>query len=185
VFALIAELRKETQVPIILFSYCNPILNAGDEVYSRAKAAGVDGFLLVDLPIEESADYCRACAEAGIDPVFLVSPSTPFNRMKQIVSKSKGMLYYVTRSGTTGVSSVWPKNLQEQLAQIKSVTSLPVVAGFGIANQEMAAAVLQHADGFVVGSLFVDAVAQGKSAQQLTSLAHSLDPRLKTAGIHS
>ncbi len=177
VFDLIRELREETDIPIILFSYYNPILQAGENFFERAKAAGVDGCLIVDLPIEESDSYCRACEKAGIDPIFLIAPSSRGERIKEIHDKSKVMLYYVCCSGTTGVKDSVPEDFKKRLSDIKSISTLPVVAGFGISKREMADAVLKCADGFVVGSLFVKAVADGKSADELKALAASIDPR--------
>ncbi len=174
VLGLIRDLRKETDIPIILFSYYNPIFQAGPDFFKRASEAGVNGCLIVDLPIEESDAYCSACEAAGIDSIFLISPSTPVDRIKEINSKSKGMLYYVCRTGTTGVKDTLPDDLKKRLAEIKSVTNLPVVAGFGISKKAMADAVLQHADGFVIGSLFVKAVADGKTADEITALARRI-----------
>jgi tryptophan synthase alpha chain len=176
VLQLIRELREETDIPIILFSYYNPILQAGKDFYRRAREAGVDGFLMVDLPIEESDSYCQFCEDAKLDPVFLISPSTPIDRIKSIQAKSKGMLYYVCRSGTTGVKDSLPDDFKQRLSEIKAVSKLPVVAGFGISNRKMAEAVLAYADGFVVGSLFVNAVAEGKTPEALEALAASIKP---------
>jgi tryptophan synthase alpha chain len=177
VFQLIRDVKKETNTPIIFFSYYNPIYNAGDSFFRRAKAAGVDGCLVVDLPLEEADDYQKSCLSVDIDPIFILSPSTPVERIQAIAEKSRGMLYYVTRSGTTGIQSTLPDDLKENLQTIQSMTDLPVVAGFGISNAEMAAAVLAYADGFVVGSLFVDAVGKDEPPEKITQLARSIDPR--------
>jgi len=177
ILQLIRELKQETDTPIILFTYYNPILNAGPGFYARAKEAGVDGCLVVDLPLEESDAYRKACEKEGLDPVFLISPSTPKERIKKIADCSRGMLYYVTRSGTTGVRDTLPTDLKEKLKTIKSVSKLPVVAGFGVSNRDMAKAMLEHADGFVVGSLFVKAVANGDTPEQIKTLVESIDPR--------
>lgn len=177
VLQLIHTLKQETKTPIILFTYYNPILNAGPDFYAHAKEAGVDGCLVVDLPLEESDAYRKACEQSGLDPIFLISPSTPLERIKKIADCSRGMLYYVTRSGTTGVRQDLPPDLKEKLKAIKSVSSLPVVAGFGISNRDMAKAMLAHADGFVVGSLFVKAVANGDTPEQIKKLAEEIDPR--------
>lgn len=177
VLNLVRDLKKETDTPVILFTYYNPILNAGPDFYHQAKAAGVDGCLVVDLPLKELKDYQDACLKNDLDPIFLISPSTPKDRIAEIAKHSRGMLYYVTRSGTTGVRNDLPSDLKERLKTIKSVTSLPVVAGFGIANREMAAAMLEHADGFVVGSLFVKAVANEESPEKIKQLAKEIDPR--------
>lgn len=177
VLQLIREIKQESDTPIILFTYYNPILKAGDEFYQKAKEAGVDGCLVVDLPIEESVDYCEACNRTGLDPVFLISPTTPLERIEKIAQLSRGMLYYVMRSGTTGLRDDLPADLTERLDMIKRISNLPVVAGFGISNRDMASAILDHADGFVVGSFFVKAVADGVTADQICTLAKSIDPR--------
>ncbi|WP_423063986.1 tryptophan synthase subunit alpha [Candidiatus Paracoxiella cheracis] len=177
VLDLIKKLRKQVNIPIILFSYYNPLIQAGNEFYRRAKEASVDGCLVVDLPLEEADNHEAACTEVGIDPIFLISPSTPKERIEKINQHAKGMLYYVSRKGTTGMKSTLPGDFQQKIQNIKSLTHLPVVAGFGISNRDMAADVLQQADGFVIGSLFVKAVADGMSPSDLTQLAKSIDPR--------
>lgn len=177
VFDLIQKLRQATDIPLILFSYYNPIYQAGDSFYTAAKHAGVEGCLIVDLPLEEATTHQAACNKVGIDPILLISPSTPKERIIKINQHAQGMLYYVSRKGITGVKSSLPTDFQQKIAAIKAVSTLPVVAGFGIANRAMAAEVLQYADGFVVGSLFVKAIAEGVSTAGLTQLAQSIDPR--------
>lgn len=177
VFQLIREIKHETEIPIILFTYFNPILNVGSEFYHRAKAAGVDGCLVVDLPIEEAAEHLKQCAEADIDPVLLISPTSSKERIETICELSRGMIYYVTRSGTTGVRDDLPNDLKDRLRLIKSISKVPVVAGFGISNRDMASTMLGYADGFVVGSLFVKAVADGATPEQITELVKEIDPR--------
>lgn len=179
VFELVQKFRQYSNVPVILFSYYNPIYIASQkyDFFNKAKEAGVDGCLIVDIPVEESDQYYQNCIKSNIDPIFLISPSTPMERIQLISQKSRGMLYYVCRKGTTGVKSELPEDLIEKIEQIKSVSSLPVVVGFGISNQEMAKSVIQYADGFVVGSLFVKAAAEKIELSQLTDLVSSIDPR--------
>ncbi len=177
VLALITDVRKATNIPIILFSYYNPILSYGKSFYSELKAAGANGILVVDLPIEEAQQHLSACQAHGIDPIFLVSPSTSVERLKVINQYASGMLYYVCRNGTTGVKSNLPDDFAEKLQTIKQHIQLPIVAGFGIATRDMAAEVLTHADGFVVGSRFVDAAHKTQDYEQLTQLARDIDPR--------
>ncbi len=177
VLKLIHRIRQRTDTPIILFTYYNPILAFGDSFYSRANEAGVDGCLVVDLPIEEAEKHLERCQQYQIDPILLLSPSTSLDRIEKISQHAKSMLYYVSRNGTTGVKSSLPSNFSENMKKIKPRVHLPVVAGFGISNAAMAKEVLQHANGFVVGSLFVDAIARGMSDQELIHLAKSIDPR--------
>ncbi len=175
--SLVKSLRQQTDVPIILFSYYNPIFQAlKNDFFVKAKQAGVDGCLIVDLPVEESADYFAACKENNIDPVLLLAPSTPVERIEKINSHGSGMLYYACRKGITGVQQALPADFANKMKLIKQHTNLPVVAGFGIADAAIAKKVLQVADGFVVGSRFVKAVAQGLMLDELTALAKSIDP---------
>lgn len=177
VLILVKSIRQSSDVPIILFSYYNPILQGMQRSFLKAaKAAGADACLVVDLPLEESDVYYNACIEAELDPIYIVSASTSKQRINAINNKAKGMLYYACRKGVTGVKSDLPDSFPDQLAAIRSVTTLPVIAGFGIANRDMAQQVMQHADGFVVGSYFVNAIAQGLNADQLTALAESINP---------
>ncbi|MCH9770212.1 MAG: tryptophan synthase subunit alpha [Gammaproteobacteria bacterium] len=178
IFKTITEFRKTNATPIILFSYYNPLLQYGlEKLIKKAKSAGVNGILIVDLPIEEMAEYHQLCEQYGIDPILLISPSTPLKRIKAIAKLASGMLYYVCRQGTTGVREQMPADLAECLALIKSCTKLPVVVGFGIASKQMAKAAIEHADGFVIGSRFVKAMADKISANKLTQLTKTLDPR--------
>jgi tryptophan synthase alpha chain len=178
VLQLISDFRQQSSVPIILFSYYTPLFLASKKgFFEKAKNAGVDGCLIVDLPIEEAAEHIQLCNKIGMDPVFLISPSTPAERMKLINQYSRGMLYYACRKGTTGIKDQFPEDFIDKMREIKSHTTLPVAVGFGISNKTMAQKALEYADGFVIGSLFVKAIAEGKSAAQLTELAQSLDPR--------
>lgn len=179
VLNLVQRLREYTQIPIILFSYYNPIFIASqkEDFFLAAKKAGVDGCLIVDIPLEESYDYSLNCVRNQIEPILVISPSTPDERIKKIADHSNAMLYYACRKGTTGVRNELPDDVVAKLAMIKSHTQVPVVAGFGISNQKMAKTIIQHADGFVVGSLFVEATAAGISPEELIKLAQSIDPR--------
>lgn len=168
VLALIKKFKEHYTTPVILFGYLNPILQAGSlaAFFKKARRAGVDGSLVVDLPIEEGQEYHKACVDADIDPIYLIAPSTPDERLEKIATLARGMIYYACRKGVTGVRDGLPAELQQRVAKIKSVTNIPVAVGFGIANNKMARAILQQADGFVVGSLLVD-VAASKSDEAL------------------
>lgn len=175
----IHQFKQSQATPVVLFGYYNPIFvaNQSGDFFKRAKEAGVDGVLIVDVPLEECDDYYTQCVEVGIDPVLLLSPSTPAERVQKINEKSKGMLYYACRKGTTGEKSTLPEGFAKQMSDIKVLTTLPVIAGFGVSNKAMSAEILQHADGFVVGSTFVKAIGDGIEDDALTTLAKSLDPR--------
>jgi len=172
VLELIRCLRKHTSIPIGVFSYFNPILKAGPDFLRQAKEAGANGVLIVDLPLEEKIPL------EGLDRIQLITPSTSEERIKQIAAEAQGFIYYVIQKGTTGVRTSLAKGTAEKIAEIKKHTQLPIIAGFGIASKASAAEVLQYADGFVVGSYFVDAMSKGLSPSELKTLAKNLDPRV-------
>jgi tryptophan synthase alpha chain len=156
VLQLVAELRKETEVAIVLFTYFNPIQRDLKGFLAQAKKAGADGVLVVDLPLEESATYQLLCKDFDLSPIFVIAPSTPPERIRAISDAAKGFIYYACRKGTTGTRSSLPEDLAEKIAQIRTYTGLPIAVGFGISSRETANAVLKIADGFVVGSHFVE-----------------------------
>lgn len=180
ILRMIAIFKMKNDIPIILFSYFNPIYQANrtdSNIYKKMKLAGVDGILIVDLPMEESDSHYQTCIANEIDPIFLIAPSTTTARLTTICEKAKGMLYYVSRKGTTGMRTDLPAQLPDRIAEIKSMSRIPIVVGFGVSNRVMATSICQYADGFVVGSFFVNAVASGKSALELVKITRSLDPR--------
>lgn len=156
VLHLVKDLRKETEAPLILFTYLNPIQRDLKGFLRKAKEAGADGILIVDLPLEESDSYQTLCAEVGLEPIFVIAPSTPKERIAQIGQAGKGFLYYACRKGTTGARAGLPEDLAEKVAQIRTLSHLPIAVGFGISNRETANEILKIADGFVVGSHFVE-----------------------------
>jgi tryptophan synthase alpha chain len=176
---LAKEIRKRSDIPLILFSYFNPILSVlQSDFMSNAKDAGIDGLLLVDCPIEESENVREKCIKHKMDLIYVITPSTTVERVKKISQYAQGFLYYACRKGTTGVRNSLPDDFQQKVESIKAVAHLPVVVGFGISNQEMADCVLEHADGVVVGSLFVKALEDGVSPSTLSNLARDICPKL-------
>ncbi len=174
----VRNIKKQTQVPIVLFTYYNPLIAIGlNEVLSDIAEAGVDGILVVDLPIEESKIYFKQCQLNKLEPICLLSPSTDENRIRDINKHCNSFLYYVCRNGTTGIKDALPSNYMEKIETINSLSDNPVVSGFGIGNRSLAAQALQHADGFVVGSAFVNAISNGASPSDLKNLATEIDPR--------
>jgi len=178
VLTTITRIKAISQVPIVLFTYFNPLLKANiKDFLPKAKQAGVDGMLVVDLPIEESALYFEQCRENNIHPICLISPSTAAHRVREISKQSNAFIYYVCRHGITGVKSDLPHNYDKTIAKIKSLINCPVVSGFGIGNRMLARQALISADGFVVGSAFVEAITHGASPDDLQNLATEIDPR--------
>ncbi len=150
----VREIRKSSEIPIILYTYLNPIFQFGD-FHRAADKAGVDGLLILDLPPEEDLD-----AVAGkLFHIRLIAPTTPRERIAKIVKGARGFLYYVSREGVTGARETVAASLPEQIKQLRELSDLPVAVGFGISSPEQAREVAQHADAVVVGSAIVSQIA--------------------------
>lgn len=172
---LIKQIRKQSDIPLILFTYLNPILaTLSSNFLMEAKHAGIDGLLLVDCPLEESQLIREQCIQHDIALISVITPSTTLDRIQNINRHAQGFLYYACRKGTTGMRNALPYDLQQKIQQIKSMVDLPIAVGFGISTQKMAESVLAHADGVVVGSLFVKALEDGILPANLTKLAQEL-----------
>ncbi len=177
-FSIVRAIRKKSQVPIVLFTYANPLFRQHARLLSLCQECGVDGILLVDCPFEHAQEHFAQCRAHGISPINVIAPDTPEHRLKALSEHSDGFVYYACRRGTTGARADLPSDLSQKVAQIKAQTSLPVAVGFGISARTQAASVLEQADAFVIGSAFVNAITQGANAEALTALARELDPRL-------
>jgi tryptophan synthase alpha chain len=167
VLETVAAVRKQSQIPIVLYIYFNLIHRCGVHKFIRdAAKAGVDGLLALDLPPEESGNYEQLMRAAGLCNIYLIAPTTPDDRIELIVKRATGFIYYVSREGVTGMQDKVAADLAQQVAKIRAHTSLPVAVGFGISNPEQARLVAQNADAVVVGSAVVNQVAQlGKSPE--------------------
>ena len=160
VLTLAAEVRQHAQsTGLIIFSYLNPILRMGMEKFCLvARAAGVDGVLVTDLPVEEAWDYLRAMKTHDLAPVFLAAPTSPDDRLKRIADASRGFVYAVSRTGVTGARQQLAADAQKLVRRLRRVTKLPIAVGFGISNAEQFAEVGKFADAVVVGSAIVATV---------------------------
>jgi len=157
----VKEIRKETNIPIVLFSYFNPILNYGLEKFAEDVAdSGVDGILILDLPPEEASGYKKMMEAKKIATIFLVSPITPENRLDLIGKTATGFIYYVSQMGVTGVRDSLQKELDEKIKLVKKHTDIPIVIGFGISTPEHVAEASVYADGVVVGSAIVKKIGE-------------------------
>lgn len=155
VLGLVAELRKVTQVPIILFGYYNPIFRYGVDAIARdAAAAGADGFLCVDVPPEEAGPLREAAVANGLDIIYLFAPTTPPDRVRLIARQASGFLYLVSVLGVTGARDALPAELPELVRKARAVTDLPIGVGFGVQRPDQAAWVAGFADAVIVGSAF-------------------------------
>ncbi|MGJ8640922.1 MAG: tryptophan synthase subunit alpha [Opitutaceae bacterium] len=161
VLELVRAIREFSEVPIVFYTYYNLVFAQGSEQYAaKAKAAGVDGLLTLDLPPEEAGEHSAACAKHDLGTVFIVAPTTPDARLDIICKATTGFVYYVSREGVTGEQASMSDGIRERVDLIKEHTSLPVVVGFGISTPEHVKTVAQAADGVVVGSAIVNCVAE-------------------------
>ena len=163
---LVAAFRDEDQdTPIILMGYYNPIYIYGvDAFLTDAKAAGIDGLIIVDLPPEEDAELCKPAINAGIRWIRLATPTTDDERLPKVLNNASGFIYYVSILGVTGSASTPEDATRKAVMRLKSHTDLPVAVGFGIKTPEMAATIAKSADAAVVGSAIVDRVLEGLDA---------------------
>jgi len=174
VMAMVREFRQTDQsTPVILMGYLNPIEVLGYAAFaSDAKAAGVDGAITVDIPPEEADQFIPALRSAGIDPIFLVAPTSTDQRIAAIAEQASGFLYYVSFKGVTGAASLDVAAVEQALQRIRSRTGLPVGVGFGIKDAASAAAVGGVADAVIVGSALVRMVEE--SGEDLEALRQSM-----------
>ncbi len=173
-------IRKRSDVAMVFFTYFNPLLQQGLGFLKEIKKAGFDAVLVVDLPAPvdvKNHPFFDALEEAGLDSIFLVTPSTDEVRLKKLGKIAKGFLYYACRKGTTGVRDKLPSDLESNIEKIRKATSLPIAIGFGIADRDSAKFVINMADSFVIGSAFVKLMEASKAPSSLKELAESIDPR--------
>jgi tryptophan synthase alpha chain len=182
--ALVRTLRAEfPAAPLVFYTYYNLVFSNGISAYVRdAKAAGLDGILVLDLPPEESLEVAHACAAADLKTVFIVAPTTPPARLARITAAATGFIYYVSREGVTGVRAAVATGIPEAVAAIKAHTALPVVVGFGIGTREHVREVAQHADGVVVGSALVNVIRDHLSQRPAIAAALGAKAADLTAG---
>ena len=160
VLELVAAARQRTDVPIVLFTYANPVVRMDPTVFAQAaRDAGVDGVLTLDFPVEEAEPLRGPIVDAGLDPIFLISPTTTEERIRHSSELAAGFLYVISRLGVTGARQEMAGDIAALLARIRRNTSLPVALGFGISTPEHVAAACRHADAAVVGSAIVNVIA--------------------------
>ncbi len=162
VLEMTSQLRKVSEIPVVVFSYYNPLLAYGlERFYADALAAGVDGVLVVDLPPEESDEMTRFWSGDNLHLIRLIAPMTPSRRMAEISSSAGGFIYMITRTGVTGGGVLDESNVAENIDKIREESSLPVCLGFGISTPEQAKTLASLADGVVVGSAFETIIEAG------------------------
>ena len=170
VLALLKRLRSELRMPVVLFSYANPVFRIGAERFADlARDAGVDGVLILDLPIEEAGDFRAMLKVRGIDTILLLSPTTSDERLRKAASLGSGFLYAISRLGVTGVRSEIADGAEDMVRRIRRVSDLPVALGFGISKPDHVRQIGQWADAAVVGSALVNVIAEAGRSPDLTT----------------
>ena len=173
----LARTFRETDntTPIVLMGYYNPIYNRGVETFlNDAKAAGIDGLIVVDLPPEEDDELCIPAQNAGLNFIRLATPTTDNKRLPKVLQNTSGFVYYVSITGITGAAEAQAGDVGPEVARIKSQTDLPVIVGFGIKTPERAQEIASIADGAVVGSAIVSELGAGKSPSDVLAFVKSL-----------
>jgi len=165
---LVEQVRREVDTPVVIFSYANPIVRFGLDAFARrAAAAGVDGVLALDLPIEEAGEFRDAMTKVGIDTIFLLSPTTTDARIRKAAELGRGFLYGISRLGVTGARDTVATGAEEMVRRIRAATGLPLALGFGISTPAHVAEVGAYADAAVVGSALVALIAEAGGSDDL------------------
>jgi len=164
VLQVVSDARQETEVPIILFSYFNPLLQFGVEKLAReANSAGVDGILVTDLVPEEANQFASALRANDLDMIFLIAPTSTDERLKMVAERASGFIYAVSRAGITGARAEMSAEAEKLVRRIGAFSDLPVAVGFGISTPEHVADVWRYADAAVVGSAIVSEIEKAES----------------------
>ena len=170
-FAMVRAFREtDNETPIVLMGYYNPIYQYGSERFlDTAKEAGIDGMIVVDLPPEMDEELCLPAIERNLNFIRLATPTTDAKRLPKVLSNTSGFVYYVSINGITGAATPDPTQVSDSVAHIKAKTDLPICVGFGVKNAEQASMIGKAADGVVVGSAIVNAVADSLSDGKASS----------------
>jgi tryptophan synthase alpha chain len=172
VIEIVRRVRAKVDTPIVLFTYANPVVRMDPQVFARTAAdAGVDGVLILDYPIEEAGPLRTPLLDAGLDPIFLISPTTSEERIRKSAELGAGFLYVISRLGVTGVRDRLPEDVGELMKRIRRCADLPVALGFGIAHPSQVAEACRVADAAVVGSALVNVVAEHAASAKVSEHA--------------
>src|SRR5215469_12539560 len=183
VLELVRRIRETSQVPLVLFSYYNPIIQMGLEKFAAGAAqAGADGVLITDLTPEESGDYRRILHAHHLDTIFLAAPTSDDQRLRKISAVSSGFLYLISRTGVTGAKDALPDDLPGLLRRVRQFTQLPVAVGFGISLPGHVSVLGRLADAAVVGSALVSEIEKASSPDTAATALHDRVRSLKEAG---
>ncbi len=182
VFQALADIRRQSQIPIVLMTYFNPALSYGLERFAKdAAAAGADGVIQTDLTPEEAQPWLGLARREGLDTVFLLAPTSTAGRIEVVAGISTGFVYCVSRTGVTGARQDVPQDLKEFVSRVKSQTNAPVLVGFGISRPEHVKAIGSFAEGVVVGSALVEVIAGAGDSPSAAEEAGRFAASLKSA----
>ena len=170
VLNVVARIRRKSSVPIALMTYYNPVFHFGEERFiKKAKFRGVDGIIIPDLPPEEAKSLIKIARAYNLATVFFVAPTTNKKRMPLILNASTGFIYYVSLKGVTGSSKVFSGENEHQINLAKKISPKPICIGFGVSTPEQVKSMARIADGVIVGSAIVNAIAQNRGKKQLVA----------------
>jgi len=165
IFELVRKLRKVTGIPIVFMTYYNPVLAYGlRRFFNSCRSCGVDGVIIPDLPVEESGELTTLGKKFGISTIFLVAPTSTNDRIKNIVKRSTGFIYYVSSTGVTGTRKNLSPDIVKKIKLIRSFTAKPIAVGFGVSDPKQARMIAKTADGVIVGSAIVRIVGEGRGS---------------------
>jgi tryptophan synthase alpha chain len=182
ILAMVAELRKQSEIPLILFGYFNPFHHYGcAQLSADAARAGIDGLLVVDLPPEEAAQLATPARGEHLDLIYLLAPTTPLDRSRMIARNASGFLYYVAVTGVTGARATLAADLEGNVRALRTVTDLPIGVGFGISTPEHAREVATFADAVVVGSAISQLIESHADSDRLVQVVGDFAASLKRA----
>jgi tryptophan synthase alpha chain len=182
VLNLAKDLRKKTEVPLVLMTYYNLLYNYGIERFvTQARKSGVDGVIAADLPIEEAGELKRYARRSNLDTIFLASPTSSPARLKLIVKETRGFIYYVSLTGVTGTREELAEGLVSFLRRLKRLTKMPIAVGFGISKPEHIRKIRRYANGVVVGSAIVSVIEKNLKSKNLVKKVGNFVQRLAQA----
>jgi tryptophan synthase alpha chain len=169
---VVRKVREQVDTPVVLFTYANPVVRMEPRTFSRTAAdAGVDGVLILDYPVEEAEPLRAPLVDAGLDPIFLISPTSTDDRIRKSAALGRGFLYVISRLGVTGMRDQLPDDVDSLIRRVRASADLPVAMGFGISRPEHVAAACRIADAAVVGSALVNVVAQHQAENDVCERA--------------
>ncbi|MCB9771228.1 MAG: tryptophan synthase subunit alpha [Candidatus Omnitrophica bacterium] len=171
IFAAVRAIRQFSEIPLALMTYYNPVFHYGESNFVKdAKAAGVDGIIVPDLPPEEAKTLIAMSRKSDFATVFFLSPTTTDRRIKKIVNASTGFIYYVSLTGVTGTQQGLPKDIIERIKKVKRATNMPICVGFGVSTAQDVQLISRVADGVIVGSAIINEIQKHKDSAALTPL---------------